>query len=225
MLRDNNDRAEQAIVVFWCVVLVNAVSLLFGFVHLAILDSSGFDTIVNMTAGLLTLMHLTILVLSVTYFIRWFRRAYANLERAGIVIEHEEKWAAGAWFVPFMNLARPYSIMREIWRDTQLLARDSVQPHTLLNWWWTAFLVKNVVTNISSRMTSGAETLIELHSAVIANLFDSSFKIISALLTIAVIRRVRDFEQQLALRQQVEAIGAPAPEPVDVGATEEELYY
>ncbi|GGF13923.1 hypothetical protein GCM10011383_26450 [Hymenobacter cavernae] len=124
-----------------------------------------------------------------------------------------------------MNLRRPYTIMREIWRNTQLLACDAVQPHKLLYWWWAAFLVRAFVANISSRITANPETLVQLQNAIIADLIDYGLTIISALLTIAVIRRVSDFEQQLALRQQVETIGGPAPEPVDLGATEEELYY
>jgi len=225
MLLNNSDRARQALAVFWCVILLAGVSIIFSGVHLAFLDSPDLNSMIDLAASILTLLQLVVLVLSAVYFIRWFRRAYANLERVGFSIEHEDKWAAGAWFVPYMNLRRPYTIMREIWRNTQLLSHDTVQPHGLLRWWWAAFLIRSIVANISSRITAHPETLLQLQNAIIANLIDCAFTIISAILSIMVIKRVSDFEQQLALYQEVEKIGRPAPEAVNIGATEEELYY
>src|SRR4249919_2196416 len=52
-------------------------------------------------------------------FIMWFRRAYWNLHQVNVSAAHfPEGWAAGAWFVPFINLIRPYRIMQQIWKGT-----------------------------------------------------------------------------------------------------------
>ncbi len=51
----------------------------------------------------------------------WFRRAYFNLHQKVSYLSHSEGWAAGSWFVPIVNLYRPYQIMKEIYVETKEL--------------------------------------------------------------------------------------------------------
>lgn len=80
-----------------------------------------------------------LIVLCVTC-IMWFRRAYHNPYKIGIsYLSYSEGWAAGAWFVPFMNLVRPFTIMKEIWNKTQEVPRNENEPvkdHAILGLCW-----------------------------------------------------------------------------------------
>ena len=60
------------------------------------------DSVVSMFAFL----YIGSLIASMVAFIMWFRRAYANLHRLDnvVILNHTEGWAAGAWFVPILNL-------------------------------------------------------------------------------------------------------------------------
>jgi len=59
--------------------------------------------------------------ISVITFIMWFRRAYFNLHQKVNHLSYSEGWAAGSWFVPIINLYRPYQIMKEIYIETKKL--------------------------------------------------------------------------------------------------------
>ncbi len=46
----------------------------------------------------------------------WLYRADKNLRAFGVEkLDYTPGWAVGWWFVPVLNLVRPYQVMREIW--------------------------------------------------------------------------------------------------------------
>jgi hypothetical protein len=66
----------------------------------------------------------------------WSHRAYRNLPALGASgLAWSPGWAAGAWFVPFANLAAPYAIARDLW-SFHLPAGAWRRP-PLLTWWLT----------------------------------------------------------------------------------------
>ena len=58
------------------------------------------------------------------------------------LLRHKTGWAIGAWFVPFLNLARPPQIVNDVRR----LGDTGVRPRgrKLVGWWWALLLVSNV---------------------------------------------------------------------------------
>src|SRR5688572_9717366 len=55
-------------------------------------------------------------VAAIVVFLVWMRRSYINLKALGVRgLEYSPGWAVGCWFIPFVNLVRPYTIMKEIW--------------------------------------------------------------------------------------------------------------
>jgi hypothetical protein len=76
-------------------------------------------------------------------FIFWFRRAYYNLHQLKLpYLRYSEGWAAGAWFVPMLNLIRPFQIMKEIWVETQMQIipveeryKTTVSTNIIIVWW------------------------------------------------------------------------------------------
>ncbi len=82
-------------------------------------------------------------------FMMWMARAYYNLHRTGIQkIQFSAGWSIGAWFVPFMNLVRPYKIMKELWYRKQLNFRNEEHEpikHTSLRVWWGFYILPAVI--------------------------------------------------------------------------------
>lgn len=80
-------------------------------------------------------------------FIVWFYRAYENVrtvapEKATLATG----WAIGCWFVPILNLFRPYRIMLEIWEGTQRGSTPSPELSTIekpnkVNAWWISCML------------------------------------------------------------------------------------
>ena len=217
-LRENAARAQQTITIFQGLVVVLGLVILadFGYINL-VGNGRGADELNTAPLGIarsfLALVELVVLITAFILFIRWLRRAYWNLHALGRPVEHSEGWAAGAWFVPFMNMFRPYSIVREVWRQTQLVAFEQVTPHGLLRAWWLLFIVHGIVSNVTNQMETKATTTEQLQSAAWGNAITALLMLGTALLTIQVVRRIASYEAQMDLRLQVSRIGAEAPQP------------
>lgn len=78
-------------------------------------DEATADTI-DATQALIAIVRLLLQIASVVTFLWWFHRAYKNLHVAGVPnLRFSPSWAIGGFFVPILNLYRPYHIMKEVW--------------------------------------------------------------------------------------------------------------
>ncbi len=102
---------------------------------------------------------ITYLVTGVT-FLRWIYRA--NLNCHGFNpdgMRFTPGWSVACFFVPILNLFRPYQVMKEIWRVSSNPLRWRDQPGgALLGWWWAFWLISGVFGQIFFRMTLTAKT-------------------------------------------------------------------
>jgi hypothetical protein len=83
-------------------------------------------------------------------FLMWIHRAYRNLPALmPESLHYSPRWAVGCFFIPILNLFRPYQVMREIWQgsDPSRLGHvdDSVESvkessAAVVGWWWGLFL-------------------------------------------------------------------------------------
>ncbi|MBC6609360.1 DUF4328 domain-containing protein [Hymenobacter sp. BT507] len=151
---DNSDRAKQAIMLLWATAFLLAFFTLLNL----LVPADAEDDLLAVVQGIVALVLLGLSIITAVYFIRWFRRAYANLKRAGRRIQHDDGWAAGAWFVPFLNLFRPYSIMKEVWNGTFQLAYAQQPSHPLLRWWWIIFVLTSTLGRVANSSSRHAET-------------------------------------------------------------------
>ena len=149
----------------------------------------------------------------------WFYRAYRNLEALGTRGRYSPGWAAGAWFVPILNLFRPKQIADDIWRSSDP-ALDS-EPGTawmqgkvdpLLNWWWAVWILVVVATLIAIPVAVASEidagnfesSTSEVSFAPIARIMSIIFivasggRILTTALTIPVIARMTRRQEQRA---------------------------
>lgn len=221
MLRNNRQRARNARLVFLLLFLVSG-----GLVVLSIVaqirpdwegaatgESSSLTSLLYVAVGLGSILLLVFSALSYVFLILWLRRAYYNLHQLPDVNpDYSDGWAAGAWFVPFLNFVRPFTIMREVWQYTQRSAWGRiVQPATILGWWWAAFVVKLLIGRITWRMGSDGSSI--TGADLTAILLDAGAQFVVAGLTWHVIGQAAHFEEGLAMRQEVEKLGQPAPSP------------
>jgi hypothetical protein len=163
-------------------------------------------------------------------FLIWFRRAHKNLPslgRRGLVFS--PGWAVGFFFVPFLNLVRPFQAMREIWygSDPGRLdldldpegagGHDRLGTPPLVGWWWALFILSNVASNMSAsfysialRAEASAELLL---AASILTAAADLLLIPSALVAMRLVGRVTRWQVQRAelIRQRGgQPVAAPA---------------
>ena len=159
---------------------------------------------------LLGLVHLGLYVGTAIVFLIWFHRVHANLEPLGAgELTYTSGWAVGSWFVPFLNLVRPYQIAQEIWRNSD---PDEVNPDnrgpsensSLIGIWWAMWIISNIASNVSFRMSENVNTPQGLQSATAVGILTDVASIILTCLALMVVNSIQN--RQLARAQALEVL-------------------
>jgi acyl carrier protein len=202
LIRENGQRAGNAVILIWIVMTLEIVSLVSGYLQYSLLQTiaNGGDITQEATAAndnreqTIAGLYLIAYIISVITFILWFRRAYRNLHQMTDNLSWSEGWAAGGWFVPFVNLYRPYQIMNEMYRKTKeiltkkkLVSSEKLQTD-VLGWWWTLWIVNGVLGQIAFRYSTKAETVEQLITGTLIGMTGNILGIILAIITVKVIK-------------------------------------
>jgi hypothetical protein len=207
--RHNAQRARTACTFMWAMLVLSLLMIFVNYMLVEIKDRDPQDSSVVAMAigfGLVALIYLAVYILTIIFFIMWFRRAYYNLQKFGPPYpDHSEGWASGAWFVPFLNLIRPVQIMREIWDLTpnalrEPSARKELPGGGMISFWWATWLIGNIAANIASRIDEFGSNA----SAIfILQVISGISHVMAAYLLIQIIRTISIEEEALAERVRV----------------------
>jgi hypothetical protein len=226
-LKPNQQRSKTAIILILIIMALDIIGLISNVFEYLLLEKAAEFGISpdeayanDLRQRIIGILYLIAFITSIVTFILWFRRAYANLTLAYGKLNHDEGWAAGAWFVPILSLYRPYQMMKELYQKTAALLNEKLHAYyiefTFLGLWWTLWIVGNVVGNISTRYALRAETIDELTISSIINIVSDFVAIISALLTVKVIRDYSKMENLLTEINFNEEPDAPAALAIEV---------
>jgi hypothetical protein len=208
-IRPNRKRAKVAENFIWSIFGIGVVSLVSSYFQYDLLLKvqegfyvSDFELTFNdLREGVIAIINVILYVLSVIFFIRWFRRAYYNL-RSRTETKYDEGWAAGSWFVPILNLFRPYQIMKEIDDETGvLITRYSQNPSpsngALIGFWWAMWILAGMIGRYVFKTGLKAETLEDFLVSTQADLIGLLFDLPLCILAIYVIRGISKKEERL----------------------------
>jgi len=98
------------------------------------------------TNAILLGIQVALFVATAAAFIAWLFQARVNLRAFGVRRpSYSRGWVVGGFFVPLVNLFRPYQVIREVWQASAPESHDAFnwrsQPVSkLLLAWWTLFL-------------------------------------------------------------------------------------
>lgn len=142
---------------------------------------------------------IAIYIASRVLVLRWIHRANWNARALGARhLEFTPGWAIGWYFVPVMNLWKPYEAMKEIWQASAKPAdwrRQSVPP--LVSLWWFFWIVHVLVGNASLRMTWRAASVDELINAGVVTILSDLVDFPLCIVFLALLARI-DAMQSLA---------------------------
>lgn len=225
-LRPNYDRAKTAILLIY---IMMGLQILFAFSHylqyellgnlekgiVEYDDAESNDTRQQFIAIIIVVMS----IVSAVTFIQWFRRAYFNLHSLSNGLKYSEGWAAGAWFVPILNLFRPYQIMRELFDESSRVISEKMggfqpKPYLLnINLWWGLWIFSNVMSNIAFRLMPGTGSIEDLKTETLFGIFTALLEVPLAIITIRVIKQYMAHEEMLndAVQLDINQIGTDAP--------------
>ena len=181
----------------------------------------------DLRQGVIALLQFVTLIATIVAFLRWFYRVHRNLPALGERnLLYTSKWAVWSFFVPFLNLVRPFQIMREVWHgsDPSALNQDgTVEPRNtfetprLVGWWWGLFIVSNVFDNLAARMMFlGDDSLQHLQTAGAVMLISDILNIPAAILAIRLVVRLAHWQMERAelIRERGPVSPLPAVSPL-----------
>ncbi|MDR2009982.1 MAG: DUF4328 domain-containing protein [Bacteroidales bacterium] len=211
-LRPNEHRAKNAIIMIWVVMALEIVNIISSYMQYNLLQTIANGEFVSDAAAELNdvreqicgIVYMIAYLISGITFIMWFRRAYFNLHQKVNHLAYSDGWAAGSWFVPIINLYRPYKIMKEIYVETKgfLTAKglsEKVNYSTnYLGWWWTLWIVSAFVGQFVFRFAhNSADTLDNLITTTVAQIVLEILGIPLALITVKIIKDYSKIEPLL----------------------------
>ncbi|MBF7091544.1 DUF4328 domain-containing protein [Flavobacterium sp. ALJ2] len=210
-LRPNGQRAKNAILLIWIILSLKIVSLISSFLQYDMIQTAAAGGTISTDVAnandsreqVIGIIYLIAYVVSGVTFIQWFRRAYFNLHIITRPLSHTEGWAAGSWFLPFINLYRPYQIMAELYEKTKsFLDRNKITTTSSLSTatlavWWTLWIISNILGQIVFRYSMKAITIDQLNTSTILSIVLNVIGIPLALITIKVIKDYSQIEPLL----------------------------
>lgn len=208
LIRDNSKRAYRLIVVFSIIIVVTLLAITSDYLQLNLLEKLANNEYVSeeeinhndTREGIISIIQSIIYIISVFLFFYWFRRAYANLERAGVKINNDESWAIWGFIVPIISLFKPFQIMKEIWVKTQKIIKkfdksfDTNYNTVPIILWWILFIGSNIIGRYILKNSFKEDTIESLTDLTKANLISDSIQIIEALLVLFLVTRISKME-------------------------------
>lgn len=204
-LRPNAQRGNYALAMIWAVLSLSVIILISEILQITFYSTDSSSEVVDwliVATGLPSLLYIIALIASAVTFIMWFRRAYYNLRIKTGRTEYTDGWAAGGWFVPFLNLYIPYKIMKELFVKTdQYLYNECEQPYTTrlnksyVTGWWALWLISGFVGNISFRIEWNASFNADPEVSLFVSIISSLLNIVSAIITIILIKDYMEAEK------------------------------
>jgi hypothetical protein len=103
-------------------------------------------------------------ITTIILFAMWIYRANFNARSLGAQnMKFTPGWSVGYYFIPFLNLWRPYQAMKEIWKASKNpTSWEGEERGAILPWWWFFFLIASMFGNASFRTTMSAKEIHEL---------------------------------------------------------------
>ncbi len=154
--------------------------------------------------AMLGYMRIGLLIVSVIAWLPWLWRAYRNLQLVGSrQTDVSPAWALGYWFIPIINLFKPYQIMKELWsrsaqRNAPGFNRNLPDP-SLVGLWWGIWLANNVFSRYAERSSEAAQTVPTLVAANRVLITSNLGAILAAALALMVVTRIHKYQQMLSV--------------------------
>ena len=196
-----------ALVVVGLLALFILVSIASSVVDISLLQLLSKTTVARttpagVTEGVILSLILRVLLVGVVlvtavFFLIWIYRAHKNLNALGATeLKYSPGWAVGGFFVPLLNIFRPYQVVAEIWKASSKGARRGggtnwkfEQIPAYFGLWWGLWLFSGFLDFFSAFMIFGAGPT---NQQLVASRYRLVYDIVSigcAILAMAVVLR------------------------------------
>lgn len=211
-LRPNDQRARYAIAMIWVILFLNTVNLILEGIGLLIYegfipagDMPDFVVWLYLTGHwYASILIFIAVIVSIVTFIMWFRRAYYNIGLRIPNLLYGNGWAAGSWFIPFINLYMPFQIMKDLYNQTEkymtLCMKEPYKGNLKTNYvnlWWTLWIMSFVINYLSVKIVWNVEDINTTSTNPFITVIGAILQIALCVVTIVVIKEYSDAEKVL----------------------------
>ena len=149
IIRNNEQRLRQVLVFSIVYLVIIIMNLSYHLYQMSGVVNEPLSKFLLFFMNIIAILNFITSIMLVITFIRWFRRAYYNTAIVNKdAVSYANGWASGSWFVPILNLIRPYKIMVEIWIGTINApkgTRMTAYPHKTIIFWWVTYVISMLI--------------------------------------------------------------------------------
>ena len=223
-IRDNSQRSKDAIIVFVIALCINIILLLLTIYQNYTLDGydysqSDLSTIewLDVVIPIAYYVRITAYLATIVFFLRWLKRAYGNLIRNHQSMKYSENGAIWGFFIPLLNLFRPYQAGKEIYLKTQYAIKKHNSIYRIDNdtsfvaVWWILYLVNNIFERYAAKQFEAASDIpsyVDANGYIIISKGISILAIVVALYFIYKVKKVETlFRETNISASEIDEIG------------------
>ncbi|WP_079192826.1 DUF4328 domain-containing protein [Streptomyces sp. CB02460] len=155
----------------------------------------------NLTGAAASFQAFALLATGIVFLV-WFRRVRRNAEVFDPSAHSMRPgWAIGSWFVPIGNLWLPFRVASGAWAASAPAdgdGRRSAAPRGLLNAWWAALIVDQLVSRGAGRYYADAKTGDGMVRGLDMLAVGDALDIVAAVLAILFVRRLTAMQSHRA---------------------------
>ena len=139
-----------------------------------------------------------VVLLTAVSFLSWIYRAHKNLRALGATdLKYSPGWAIVGFFIPFLNIVRPYQVVSEIWRASAGETRwwggaawMYAETPIFIAVWWGSWLTLGILDSLGAFTVFGALGADQLLVATRYHVFYDIVGVASAALAITVVQKI-----------------------------------
>lgn len=201
--KDPSTLTQALKVMLWIQLGTCVISLLsdFGQMSLAVsgnitVEAAAANDSRQQTIGLI---YLGVFIATGVVFLKWIHRANLNCRGFGFTaMKFSPAWSIGCYFVPFLNLVRPYQAMKEIWQVSRNPADWTNQNgSSLLGWWWALWLISGFLGQMTFRMSLNVDSPSSLEAATSVSILSSLVEIPLILVAVSLVVTISGMQKKL----------------------------
>ena len=207
-------------------IVVDAIAIVLGDGQGSLLSLAEADEETNaVIQGIPALAQLAAYLTTGVLFLIWIYRVHRNLPALGIRRpKYSPGWAVGWFLVPVANLALPYDVVKELWKDSNPdaglseaffgqhpeVTREYSSKTSLIGWWWGFWIASVVASRVYGRVSQTGK--IALEGASVLGMICDVLSIMAAVLAILIVKdidaRQEEKHRRLALDRDVQSARA-----------------
>jgi hypothetical protein len=190
-------------VMLWVQLGVTVISMLSDFGQMSLVGSGNITTesaeANDARQWMIGLLHFGVFIATGIIFLKWIYRANLNCHGFGASdMKFTPGWSIGYYFIPFINLVRPYQAMKEIWKvSSDPKNWQAQQGNALLRWWWALWLISGFLGQLTFRMSMNVNSLSSLEAATMVSIMSSIVEIPLILVAMTLVTRIIEKQTRL----------------------------